>query len=183
MNLTIDDQHVYRLDGNVVPGVNEILQDCGLVNTQYIKPVYAERGKALHKACHLLDLGELDWSSVPEEYLPFIENYIAWKQQTGAKILESEVMLYHSILGFAGTLDKIVDIDGEIGVVDLKFGQHMKHYPLQLTAYGYLLMDYKGLEEKPPIACIHLKDGIKVREHEYSTVFDACLKLWRFKNG
>ena len=90
-------------------------------------------------------------------------------------------MLYHSVLGYAGTLDLACDIDGETWVIDLKTGAKMKHYQLQLTAYGLLLQDHLDLKHPPKLGCLYIKNKTDHVEVEYNDTWMAALKVWRFK--
>ena len=180
MNLTRDNAHIYRIDETVVPGVNEVLQAVGLVNTDFIPNGHAERGKAIHKACALIAEDRIDWDSVPEDYMEYINNYWEWMDKYNPIIISVEKMLYHSLLAYAGTLDLVVEIDGDTWVIDLKTGSKMKQYPLQLTAYGLLLQDHIDSKFPPRIGCLYIKNKTDHVEVEYDDTWMAALKVYRY---
>lgn len=175
--LTITKDHEYYLDNERIPGVNEILMDFGLINNKYIPEGYAERGRAIHRAFSLLLKKELDISSVPDEYLPYLENLLQWVQKYDVKVLSTEEMHFHKFYRYAGTIDLTCEIDGQFWIIDFKTGAKMKHYELQLSAYRDLLMDFE-----PKIGCLYLKAKTDHEEVEYSDVWNSCLKVWKWKN-
>ena len=115
-SLSFDPQrHEYRLNGNVVPSVTQIVR--AVIPRQFEPdPWYLQRGSMVHKAVALMLCGELDWASVDERILPRVRAAQAYWQQNVNRIcplnsvsdtwlMEIEKPGCHAPLGFAGTPD------------------------------------------------------------------------------
>ncbi len=102
-------EHRYMRNGVIVPGVTEILQSVGIIDTTWFTEESAWRGSVIHKCCELDDLGDLDEASVVEEAKGYLE---AWR-------------LFKREMKF---------LDG--AVVDLKTGQILPWVKYQLAAYS-----------------------------------------------
>lgn len=97
----------------------------------------AERGTAVHKACQYYD--EKDLAVVPENIIPYLEQYKLALAAHKIVVLENEQMRYHPQFFYAGTLDKIVRIDGALGIIDIKTGQKYTEHKWQLAAYADMI--------------------------------------------
>ncbi|WNO05978.1 hypothetical protein [Rhodoferax mekongensis] len=117
-----EEAHIYRLNGNIVPGVTSILKpltDFSMVKTEVLESA-SKFGRAVHKACELDDLGELDEGSLDPALRPYL---IAWRKFTADYQCEWEVveqLVYHSALNYAGTPDRYGKVKGRAAVVDIK---------------------------------------------------------------
>lgn len=130
--------HTYRFNGQVVPGVTGILKPV----TDYesvpadILLAASEFGTAVHMACELDDKGELDESALDPALAPYLAG---WRQfsadyQVRWQLIEKPV--YHPLLRYAGTPDRIGLVNGIGTVVDIKSTAQL--YPSvgpQLAAY------------------------------------------------
>jgi hypothetical protein len=138
--LTFDEQtHTYYLNGQKVPGVTSVLKpltDYSTVPPDVLQAA-ADFGKAVHRACELDDLMELDEATMDPALLPYLE---AWRQFCAAHMvgwLEIETPVHHSALRYAGTPDRIGYVKGLLSVVDIKTTAEL--YPSvgpQLAAYA-----------------------------------------------
>src|SRR4051812_25111537 len=75
----LDESHAYWLGGEQIPGLTHCLKEAGLVDTRFLKETGRRRGSVVHVACHYLDDGNLDWSSLDEEALAFVKGYEKFK--------------------------------------------------------------------------------------------------------
>jgi hypothetical protein len=139
--LTFDEAtHTYRFGGNVVPGVTSILAP--LTNFDRVPPHVLEAasnfGKAVHKACELDDLGELDEAALDPALVPYLQ---AWRKFSADHAVEWTVIekpVYHPTMNYAGTPDRIGSVKGDLTVVDIKSTAQL--YPSvgpQLSAYAH----------------------------------------------
>lgn len=83
-NVTVNDQeHEYRMDGQIVPSVTQVLEDMGLYYNPYALDKHRNRGTAVHDVTYLID-GKQPWrgSTVDE----IIENSL-WDPSTTDPIL------------------------------------------------------------------------------------------------
>ena len=108
MALTLDKKtHIYRYNGEIVPGTTQILRESGWLNfdAPYYTPEARRLGEVLHENCQLIDEGDLDWKSVDPQVLPDVENYKKWRDKERIKTLFSERPLYSNRYRYAGTPD------------------------------------------------------------------------------
>lgn len=133
--------HVYRIGGQVVPSVTQLLDDAGLtVDYAAIPPATLRharlRGLHVDACCDLLDEDALDWSSVHPECVPYVEAWARFRADTGYAPAAGQVPLYHP-LGYAGTADSVGTLRGQWVVVERKATTKMAAtYALQTAAYA-----------------------------------------------
>ena len=179
--------HTYRVDGVVVPSVTQVLKSVGLINFSGIDALTLKRaadfGVAVHYACHLDDIDDLDESTLDDTLKPDLG---AWRAFKGPKddpmfFRQLETPIYSPVYQFAGTPDRI---SGQV-IIDIKTGTTV--YPvtaLQLAGYAVLA-------DRPTARrlAVQLKPDGKYQIHEYKDrkdreIFLACLAIynWRIKN-
>ena len=132
--LTRDDQHIYRYDGKIIPGVTKILSVLG--DYSFVKDEARQFGTVVHDTLHLYDIDDLG------SYNPYMESYIrAWegfKQDHHVRIIHSNLKMYSRIHKFAGEADKIAMVGDSWAVIDIKTGKPAPYVGLQLAAYAEL---------------------------------------------
>ena len=114
------EDHIYLVDGVIVPSVSAILKskfnDYAFVSRAVLEQASA-RGTALHKAIEIYETtGE---TSDLKEF----RNYLFLKKHIGFTNISNELPVIYEENGrvlFAGTLDQITEIDGELGINDFK---------------------------------------------------------------
>lgn len=182
--------HIYTKNGIVLPSVTQIMQP--LYEAVYGKADMnaSDNGKSKGKEIHrsIDDYCEFGMIDISEEYRPYLDNFIRYIDEHQYEIVASEVMLYHPVYNYAGTIDIIVtDKKGEYGLIDNKTGDlQPKLHAVQLQAYT----DMWSANKMPEIAfkvALGLSDkGYK--EHKYDkydtkakSVFDACYKIYKYR--
>lgn len=121
--LTFDPEtHVYRFMGAVVPGVTQILRP--LVDFSRVRPdvlaAKADLGRRVHEACHYSDEDDLDEESVEGDVEPYLQAYRRFLAESGARVLQAELRVFDPMLMYAGTLDRVLLLNGKRWLVDLK---------------------------------------------------------------
>lgn len=146
MEITCDSEHIYRVDGKIVPGYSEIATATGLVKPYNGDPWYGERGTAVHTVCDLIDADELDESSIDgsdgtTDLTGYADAYRKYLHDHQHPIWDlSEAMLYHPVYNYCGTIDRVM-----LGMADtpcydlLDIKTSKTANPLQLMAYAELL--------------------------------------------
>jgi hypothetical protein len=134
--------HLYRVDGAPVPSVTELLEAQGLT-PDYTRVPWRqlkharERGIHVDACCDLYDAGDLDWTTVHPEALPYVEAWARWCLDEGYRPIASQVLLYHPVYGYAGTADSIGWLRGTWALVERKATARMaRSYALQAGGYG-----------------------------------------------
>ena len=116
--------HTYTLDGVVIPSVTEI---CAPITSGKYPPVgvvqqAAARGTRVHELCALYDMDALP-DEIEAELVGYVKPWAAFCRDYKPVWKHIELPLYGEIdpgQPFAGTLDRIGEIDGFTRVVDIK---------------------------------------------------------------
>lgn len=132
MMLTFDPEtHIYRLDGEVMPSVTQVLQEAGLIDASWFTEYARTRGTAVHAACHYCDEGDLDESTLDAVILPYLEGWRKFKEWLKEPFFDIEKPLVDTTWRYAGTPDRVTSCQ----IVDLKTGQESDTWGIQLAAY------------------------------------------------
>jgi hypothetical protein len=151
-----DKTHEYKVNGEIVPSVTQILTTAGYIDTSFYNKEGSDRGTKIHKATAMLDM---DFLSLEDYQASDIFGYLqAWetfKADTGIEIVNIEQPLYSSEHNFAGTPDRIaywkMGKINRMAILDIKSGAKEKWQKLQLNAYR-ILTGHDCL-----MVCVHLK--------------------------
>lgn len=125
--------------------VTDILAECGFYQgfervPEHLREFYLQRGKMVHAATALFDRGYLDWDSLDDRILPYVEAYRCFLLEKRAVPLEIELAVQNDEPGYCGTLDRIYDKSalwstGELAV-DIKTTEAAPVTRLQTMAYA-----------------------------------------------
>lgn len=136
--------HTYRFGGQVVPSVTSILSP--LTDFSRVPPhvlqAAADFGKAVHRACELDDLGELDETTLDDALLPYLQAWRKFSAEHDVQWEQIERPVYHATMRYAGTPDRFGKVNGRPAVVDIKSTAQL--YPSvgpQLAAYANALQN------------------------------------------
>lgn len=182
------------------------LANKGWDEAEAIKVAAGEKGSKIHQATEAIDAGEeIEITSkfinpttmeeeelTPEEYKAVMD-FVAWLDETKPELLANEITVFGD--GYAGTIDRIYRIDGQIWIVDIKTGQNIwEEYKLQLSAYSHAEIDYKKLgitdEEwkNRKLAILQIgyhknQKGYKFTEIEDKyELFKVAMQIWKNEN-
>jgi len=138
------------------------LADKGWNDAEAIKNAAGNKGSKVHQAIELLEkVGELPIETVfansdtgvgeqlATGELDCIFTFTTWHDETKPELIANEMTVFGS--NYAGTLDRIYRINGQIYVVDLKTSQQIwEEYKLQVSSYNHASIDYEllGLNEE-----------------------------------
>lgn len=190
MDITLNElTHEYKVDGQVVPSVTQIIQDILPIDLTYFKEEHRRRGHAVHAACHFLEENDLNWKTVHPDIIGYIKAWEKFMSDTGWKSEKMESFIAHKRLRYAGRLDRVGSFNNKKGVLDLKTGT-VEHASLQLAGYA---MAYDPIDYKLPHNNLH-RWAVKLNEngtyklHTYSNdidfeVFEAMTKIYHYKRS
>lgn len=193
VDLTFDPAtHTYRLGGQVVPSVTQLLDpirpDFSMVPAHVLEAKRA-LGTAVHLACELDDEGDLDDESLDPVLAPYVAAWRKFKADTGAEVLMNEQRLAHTALRFAGTLDRLVRVrGGDVYLIDLKTSVSMAaSFGVQLAGYQ-LLLDESAFTTKLTRKGLQLKDDgtyklVPFNNPNDVAAFRACLSIFHWKES
>lgn len=144
MALHFDEKsHTYTLDGRVVPSVTQIIAPLyegafDLINAERLERK-RNLGRALHYATELDDVGNLDESTLSEALRPYLSAWRTFRDDHKVQVIAAEQPLAHSAFFFAGTIDRMLLIDGSIWKIDLKTTAELhRAVGVQLAGYSFL---------------------------------------------
>lgn len=164
--ITLDTDHIYRVDGVVRPSVTQILERAGLVDYNFLPPsvrtMALERGAAVHLATQLYDEHDLDWDSIPG-LVPYVEAWGAAVQHYEFEFTAIEQRGYNDRYGFCGTLDRLARNHSGDWIIDIKCGEAPWWVRLQLAAYASFLPEPRRYKR----VCIELKPTGQWRAFEF----------------
>jgi len=196
-NFTFDEaNHIYKLSGNVIPGVTQIISESGFVDLSFVNEEYlawkGDLGKKVHKATELYDQDDLNIETLNPTLKSYLDGWIKFENDYGFNVYNIELEMYHPLYKFAGRLDRIgviaQDKKYDYVLVDIKSGVKMKHHAIQLAGYE-LLYNYgkPRFEQIKRRLCVYLNpDGYRVEEYKNvndANVFLAALTMHNFKNN
>lgn len=144
--LTFDEEtHTYRYQGQIVPGVTSVLKP--LMNLQFVDTDVLDAasafGVAVHKACELDDLGQLDEESLDDALAPYLAAWRKFSRDYEVQWNGVEKKVFHPQLRYAGTLDREGTLKADPrrlqrvhAIVDIKSGTQLyASVGPQLAAY------------------------------------------------
>lgn len=182
-----EQEHLYLVDGVEVPSVTEILsplhRSYGKVNPSILEYA-ANRGKAVHEALEVYDLGgELE--ATPET-APYIQAYLDWVQVYKPTWTGVEQIVFCEEGWYCGTFDRMGYLnDGKLAIVDIKTSQPTREayvsVCLQTAAYALAVMSESNFkvdaETINRYGLFLMKDGkyrlLDCKEFEGTNHFDS----------
>lgn len=157
----LDNRFYFDEAGNAIPSVTTILEAYPKGAAFYdwlkkngedsdtIRDEAGRKGSLVHSLTELYDRGEevglidadggiafkmIEWA--------MFERYVEFRSRFPFDIIHTELSLVSSKLGFAGTLDRVVEMNGKRILLDIKTsGSIWPSYWLQLAAYKELLKE------------------------------------------
>jgi hypothetical protein len=180
-------EHRYWLDDRPVPSVTQVLAGAGLVDYTFCREWARERGSLVHKAIAIELREGLDWTTVPEEFHPYISAELQAIADLGAEVVESERLLVSKLHGCAGTLDRVVKVNGDFWLWDTKTGPIVPAYALQTAAYAQMFEEETGVRIKRRYALRVNANGtyelIPFTDRQDIVNFHAALRVVQWKQS
>jgi hypothetical protein len=146
-----DDDGYYRGDENgkalclpsVTTVINSIFNPYEGIDEFRLKKAGAY-GHNVHLATALDDAGNLDYKYLDKGLGHPLESWRAYKTSSQINIIKIEETVW-SKRGFAGTLDRIGEINGRMAIIDIKTRPvHLRTDSLQLAAYAAAYKELSG---------------------------------------
>lgn len=140
MELTFDEKaHEYKIGERSLPSVTAILKDAGLIDCRFFNDYAMMRGTFVHQACEMLDNGTLDEDTLDPALSGYVQAYKKFREECPMAWTEIEHMRADSVLGYAGTPDRVGVLNGVKIVLDIKTSMvKSRWWGLQLSAYQML---------------------------------------------
>lgn len=136
----------------------------------------AQKGTLVHQTLELYDKNDLVMETLDPILVKYLEQYKLALEENKITVIQNETRRYHPELLFAGTIDKIVKINGEYALIDIKTGKHEAWHMIQLGAYGKLLESEVDIKK---YYCLYLtEDSHELVEVDGKEGFSYFLALY-----
>jgi hypothetical protein len=178
-----DDEHVYLFEGLILPSVTEIIgkkfNDYADVPKQVLNRA-AERGTKVHKQIENFCKSGVDDGSTAIRHFKFLQN------QYNFEVLDNElplVIFKDDIPVACGRLDMTIEMDGRVGIADIKTCSALNKPKIayQLNMYRLGLMQSYGVQAEF-LKIIHIRDDkrkfidMPINEEETYKLIDEYTK-------
>jgi hypothetical protein len=147
--------HVYAIEPGprVVPSVTQVLEDVRMSpDYDHLPRFYMERGSAIHQAVGLELLGRLDWSSLDDRIVPFVERARTFIEMLEITPLVVEFRWVCKIHEYGGTLDLFCESKLGPLLIDWKSTTHDVSYEIQVAGGYAPLLEQAAEEGAVPVA-------------------------------
>lgn len=165
------------------------IADNGWQESQRIKSEAGIAGTKIHDACDKLEEGQ----TLYEEHYSLrewvkIKSFVDWHKATSPKLIAKEFPVFSAKGKYAGRLDRIYEIDGDIVLLDFKSSSSIhEHFPLQFASYAHAIEENTDLKVAKT-ACLQLgasnKNGYRYVEYEdwkaHYKVFEHVRATWQY---
>ena len=157
-----DDEHLYLFEGVILPSVTEIIgkkfNDYADVPKQVLNRA-AERGTKVHKQIENFCKSGVDDGSTAIRHFKFLQN------QYNFEVLDNElplVIFKDDIPVACGRLDMTIEMDGRVGIADIKTCSALNKPKIayQLNMYRLGLMQSYGVQAEF-LKIIHIRDNVR----------------------
>ena len=116
--------HTYQgiLSGQTRRSVTTILAEEGYIQKRFYRAGFSELGTQVHRLLDAYDK-RLKFTA-PSIYMRYLAPWQALLKHTGAEVIDSETEIEEPMLGYGGTLDKLLRLPGHgVGLLDIKISQ------------------------------------------------------------
>jgi len=128
--------HCYTYDGRQFVSVTQALTMTGFIDSKWFTQESRDRGTYVHEATVMIDEGTLNWDALHPDLVPYCRAYEWLIGIAGFKVLASEMRVAHPQYLYAGTLDRIGELNGKLVLIDIKSGGVSAWAALQTAAYA-----------------------------------------------
>ncbi len=175
--------HQYVVNGQSSQGVTNIIKP--LMDLFAVDEAAATRGRLVHRITAMWDRGTLDVTSIDDRLIPYFAAYELFLDDCKPKIIEIEMKVASQQYGVAGTLDRILQLEGPRDLMDIKSGAFGYCGP-QLALYGQCYTETTGYAISGRYG-LALKDTGKYKLEKFTepsdfTVAVACLTIRNWRN-
>ena len=189
MNLEYNDErHEYKINGEIVPSVTQVLKEAGLIDFSGIPPLVLEnareRGLAVHETLELYDKDDLVMHTLDPVLKNYLHQWELWLKESGFNVLTAEQMVGSEEHMYAGTMDRMGTISGDLTIMDIKTSKptksSKKNLGLQLAGYVHASPKTKIVRR---IGLFLTEDSFKEIEYDdkHDHIWWDCLEIAKWK--
>ncbi len=171
------------------PHLTQWIATQGWHESQRIKSEAGERGTRIHAACDALEDGiELSEQNYSLEEWFKINSFVDWFKEYKPELIVKEIAVFSESGQYAGRLDRIYKIAGEITVLDLKSGAGLhEHFPLQFASYAKAIEENTDIEivqtaalQLGSISKLGYRFVVYPDWRDHYKVFENVCKVWQY---
>ena len=174
------------------PQLTKWIAEQGWNESQAVKSAAGEAGTRIHDAVEaLLQGASLRRDKIKLEEWYKLSTFVSWHEKFKPEIIALEMPVFSRKLKFAGRLDCVARIAGEVTLIDWKSSKNVwPQFPLQFASYAQALEEMTDLVIENT-ACFQMgaknKDGYRFvlypdwREH--LKVFQNVYETWKYDYG
>lgn len=193
-------------------GFYKWLAEKGWDESEAIKNAAGNKGSKIHEA--IADILQGNEVRIDSKYLnketgqleeltleecDAILSFIDWKNEVKPEVIAWETTIFSEKYNYAGTVDFIAKIDGEVWIIDFKTGQYVwPEYELQVSAYRkaieeeeHFIESIKGVNAPETIKTAILQVGYRKNKAGYKfteienkfPLFLAAQTIWQNDHG
>ena len=196
--LTFDERaHRYEINSTEVPSVTQICAQLSLeaaiagAQRPHLRDIAANRGTRVHAYCELIDM-DIEPENVDFDCVGYVEAYKAFRRDYRPKdIAAMELPIGSLTLGAAGTLDRMMLIDGNWWLIDIKTGTTVDKviWTAQLNGYDAIIAMPDCTTANLPIpnglAILQLgrRGQYNFRQMPFSNIFNMLMDIERERSN
>lgn len=112
-------------------------------------------------------------------------SFSEWFKETKPEVITNEVIVINQEIGYAGTVDFICKIDGELWIIDFKTSQYIwPSYEIQVAAYAHT----DGVDAPHKLAILQLGYKRNKRRYKFTPIEDkydlflSAHQIWKNEN-
>lgn len=141
------------------------LADKGWDEAEAVKNAAGDKGSKVHLAIEMILNGEEflintkvlnkstgDLEELSYEELLCVKSFCDWRDEVKPEVIATEITIMSEVHGYAGTVDLVCKIDGQLYVVDFKTSKQVwREHEMQISAYRVALENGENpIAEKNP---------------------------------
>lgn len=172
--------HIYRLNGLVIPSVSEVMTPLSSALYKSVDPETlnhaAARGTSIHEAIeNWIKFGIED---IIPDYKGYLNGFYQWWAKEKPTVVCSELKVYHKVLLYGGTVDLLAYIGNQLTLVDFKTTSVLNDMTckVQVEAYAQALAS-DGIKVDRKIILHLVKDGTW-DTRDYPAVDGPCWRVF-----
>jgi hypothetical protein len=180
----LPDKHQYFIGEIELPSVTHICRflsyDMASGANIWLRDVAAARGTEIHEICEAIDYG-MTPELIRYDMAPYISAYMDFLRDYQIKGWQGiELVMGDLELGFAGTADRLGEINSRMAIMDIKTGSTLHRAPLSAQLTGYAILHEKLHGYIPKLYALHLKKDGKytLRKVDFNAeLWAACMTM------
>jgi len=152
--ITLDDKHIYHMGDIILPGVTEILNLVGYTDFSKIPLDVLEAAKKIGNEVHSItqkhDENTLKPELLDEPIIPYFKGWTNFIEDFDVKMLSIEEIVHSLKWGYAGKIDRLGTIRGELALIDIKTVSTVTWacYVQTMGGYAIAVEEVKGCKIK-----------------------------------